>query len=146
MAANTQPIYVESVIHWRKKLAGTEVVPRTPTTTAPILVGSAGDFGAMIHGIDVQHLGNNVATVLRVYTQPKSQTAYDLEFEIDLAAVTTASESVGISKVTFANLPTIVSGTLQNRALHLEPGESLYIALGTVIASGINVFIRGGNY
>lgn len=146
MPASTQPIYVNSVIHWRKRLAGTEVVPRVPTTTAPILIGSAGDFGAMIHGIDVQHLGNSVATVLRIYTQPKSQTGYDLELEMDLPAITTASESAGITRVVVNGLPAIISNNLQNRALHLGPGESLYVALGTAIASGINVFVRGGNY
>lgn len=144
MVANTQPRYPEDVIHWRKKLIS-EVVPRVPTTQTPLKIGTAGDNGSIIHSIEVVHLGNNIATVVRVFSQPATQTSYDLELELTLPAVTTASEVAALDRVVF-NLPLILPANGSNKALHLEAGESLYVALGTAIASGIFVYVRGGHY
>ncbi len=141
MPASTTPIYPNSIIHWRRKLTG-EVLPRTLTNQNPTLIGTAGKNGAIIHGITVQHLGNNTATVLRIYSQ-RDGAGYDLELELTLPATTTATETAALAPVAMTLPDSAVSG---NKALHLEPGESLYVGLGTAIASGINVFIRGGNY
>ncbi len=139
---NTQPIYPGEVLRWKATVAS-QTVPRVPTVQVPVKLGTAGENGAIIHRIDCQHLGNNIATVVRLYSQMAGAVAYNLELELDLTAVTTANETNAIAPVAFT-LPSILPAG--NTGLHLASGESLYIALGTAIASGIIVTARGGNY
>jgi hypothetical protein len=142
MPASTTPIYPNSVIHWRTKLVG-EVSPRAIANTFPIKLGTAGINGAIIHSISATPLGNNTASLLRLYSQKANGNAYELEIETNLPAITTASETAALTPVV-VDLPLLLPNT--NKGLHLEPGETLYAALSVAVAAGINVFVRGGNY
>lgn len=142
IAPNTQPVYPREIIRWRAKLL-LQVVPRAITTETPILLGAAGDNGSIIHSIDVRHLGDNVATVVRLWTQQTDDTDYFLENELSLTAVSGSTNATAIPPVSFT-LPAILPNG--NTGMHLAPGESLFAALGTAIANGVIVIVRGGDY
>ncbi|MBW4685133.1 MAG: hypothetical protein KME40_08535 [Komarekiella atlantica HA4396-MV6] len=129
---NTQPVYPHEVIRWRVKLLE-QVVPRNIKTQTPVLLGDAGDNGSIIHSIDVHHLGDNVATVVRLWTQQAEEdTDYFLENEVTLPAVSATSNVAAVAPITFTLLSILPS---PNTGLHLAPGKSLFCALGTAIAS-----------
>lgn len=142
MAANTLPIFPLTPIAWRDKLTN-QVTPRDITTQVPIEFGIAGKNGTLIHNIFVQHLGANVATVLRLYHKGETDTSYFLLGELTLPAISSAVETAGLDVIKFS-LPDILPAG--NKGLHLAPNASLYLGLGTAIASGINVWAIGGNY
>lgn len=142
ISPNTQPVYPREIIRWRTKLL-LQVVPRTITTETPVLLGVAGDNGSIIHNIDVHHLGDNVATVVRLWTQQSDETGYLLENELSLTATTSTTNAAAIAPVAFT-LPAILPSG--NTGMHLAPGESLFAALGTAVASGVIVIVRGGDY
>lgn len=139
---NVQTIYPKTIIYWKAKLIA-QVTPRDITTETPVLLGTTGDNGCLIHAIDVRHLGDNVATVLRVYSKYSGDDEYFLENELTLPVVTGSSNTAAI-----ASIPVVLPAILPsgNTGMHLEAGVSLYAALGTAVASGIIVTVRGGDY
>lgn len=139
---NVQPIYPKNIIYWKAKLLA-QITPRNITTETPVLLGTVGDNGCLIHAIDVRHLGDNVATVVRLYSKLADDTVYYLENELTLAATSSSNNTTAIAPVSFT-LPTILPAT--NTGMHLEGGVSLYCSLGTAIASGVILTIRGGDY
>lgn len=139
---NVQPIYPKDIINWKARLT-TQVTPRVITTETPVLLGTVGVNGALIHNIIVQHLGDNVATVLRLYTREAGETNYFLEAELSLTAVTSSTNAAAIASVPVV-LPAILPSG--NTGLHLAPSVSLFASIGTAIASGVNVIVRGGDY
>lgn len=142
LAPNTTPIYPRTPIRWRVKLA-MEVVPREVTTQTPILLGTAGSNGSIIHSVDVHHLGDNVATAIRLWTQQSDEDGYFLDNELSLTAISGSTNAAAIAPVLFT-LPAILPSG--NTGFHLTSGESLYCGLGTAIASGVIVIVRGGDY
>jgi len=142
MPANTQPIYPNTIIQWRATLIN-QVVPRIITTQSPVKLGTAGDFGAIIHSIDVQPLGDNVATTVRIYTLESPETTPILQDELSIPGQSGSNDATSISRLTFS-LPDILP--LGNKGLHLSSGMAVYCALGTAIATGLIVRVRGGNY
>jgi hypothetical protein len=142
LSANVSPIYPREIIRWRSKLLA-QVVPRTITTETPILLGVAGDNGSIIHNITVLHLGDNVATVVRLWSSQSDETDYFLENELSLVDTTSTTNTAAIAPVAFV-LPAILPNG--NTGMHLAPGESLYGALGVAIASGVIIIVRGGDY
>ena len=139
---NVQPIYPKNIIYWKAKLIA-QVTPRIITTETPVLLGTVGDNGCLIHAIDIRHLGDNVATVVRLYSKLAGDTEYFLENELTLAATSSSNNTTAIAPVSFT-LPAILPSV--NTGMHLEGGVSLYCSLGTAIASGIIVTVRGGDY
>lgn len=139
---NVQPIYPKTIIYWKAKLIA-QVTPRDITTQTPVLLGTAGDNGCLIHAIDVRHLGDNVATVLRLYSKYSGDDEYFLENELTLPVVTGSSNAAAIASVPVV-LPAILPSG--NTGMHLEAEVSLYCALGTAVANGIIVTVRGGDY
>jgi hypothetical protein len=139
---NVQPIYPKNIIYWKARLLA-QVTPRNITTETPLLLGTAGDNGCLIHAIDARHHGDNVATVVRLYTQYPDDTVYYLENELSLTAVTASNNTTAIAPISFT-LPAILPAS--NTGMHLEGGVSLYCSLGTAVATGIIVTVRGGDY
>lgn len=139
---NVQPIYPKNIIYWKAKLLA-QITPRNITTETPVLLGTVGDNGCLIHAIDVRHLGDNVATVVRLYSKLADDTVYYLENELTLAATSSSNNTTAIAPVSFT-LPTILPAS--NTGMHLEGGVSLYCSLGTAIASGAIITVRGGDY
>ena len=139
---NVQPIYPKQVIYWKAKLIA-QVTPRAITTETPVLLGTVGDNGCLIHAIDVRHLGDNVATVVRLYSKLADDTVYYLENELTLAATSGSNNTTAIAPFSFT-LPAILPAS--NTGMHLEDGVSLYASLGTAVASGVIITVRGGDY
>lgn len=142
LSPNTQPIYPKDILHWRKTLIA-QVTPRVITTETPVLLGTVGVNGAIIHNIQVVPLGDNVATVVRLYTQLEAETTYTLELETTIALVT-GSGNVTALDPTSATLPGILPSP--QLGMHLAPGCKLYCALGTAVAAGLVLIVRGGDY
>lgn len=145
---NKAPIYPIEPIKWRKKLSN-QIVAREVTTETPVLLGTAGANGSLIDSIEVLHLGDNVGTTLRFYTQKTDEvdtdnnSLYYLEIEQSLSAVSSSTNASAISKVNI-ELPAILPSP--QKGLRLTSSEKLYCALGTAIVSGVIVKISGGNY
>ncbi len=142
MAANTLPIFPVKPLNWNVKLSN-QIAPRNISTQVPVEFGIAGDNGSLIHTMFVQHLGVNVATVVRLYLKGASDDGYRLLRELSLPAIGSVSEAAEVATINFALPPILPSG---NTGLHLAPGNTLYLALGTAIASGINVWALCGEY
>ncbi len=139
---NVQPIYPKSIIYWKARLLA-QVTPRAITTETPVLLGTVGDNGCLIHAIDVRHQGDNVATVARLYIKFADDTQYYLENELSLTATSSSNNTTAIAPASFT-LPAILPSG--NTGMHLEGGVSLYCSLGTAVASGIILTVRGGDY
>lgn len=139
---NVQPIYPKTIIYWKAKLIA-QITPRIITTETPVLLGTVGDNGCLIHAIDVRPLGDNVATVARLYSKLAGDTEYYLENELTLNATSSSNNTTAIAPVSFA-LPAILPSG--NTGMHLEGGVSLYCSLGTAIATGVILTVRGGDY
>lgn len=96
-------------------------------------------------------MGDNVKTVLRLYTQASLdmtpnlslQQSYQLLGELDLPATTASNETTAIARIVFPLWDVLPAG---NKALHLANGETLYAALGTAVATGFMLYVRGGHY
>lgn len=139
---NVQPIYPKEIIYWKAKLIA-QVTPRAITTETPVLLGTVGDNGCIIHAVDVRYLGDNVATVARLYSKMSGETEYYLENELTLSATTSSNNTSAIAPISFT-LPAILPAS--NTGMHLEGGVSLYCALGTAVANGVILTVRGGDY
>lgn len=147
MAINKQPIYPGRIKTPRVAVADS-VAPRIITTQTPVTLydGSSNEYGALVTRLHLVHLGVNALTTVRFYTKLMTANQYHLVLE-------TATESSNATD-TVANAPVIVelppihpnNGWPDNRGLRLEPGESLYVALGSTVAAGINVFAEVGEY
>ena len=142
MAANTQPLFTVTPINAKATLKG-QIAPREITTQTPVTLLTVGKNGALIHTIFVQQLGNNVASVARLYYKGESDTGYALLSELTLPAITAASETAALDPIKFV-LPDILPNG--NKGLHLAAGSSLFLGLGTAIASGVQVYAIGGEF
>lgn len=156
---NTQPIFIRRPAWHGVKLAGTEVVSRSPTVEIPALLVTGVDPGCLKETIQVMALGVQVKSSLRFYWSDPilTQGKYWLFHEVALPAVTaapaddilTTSPSGGYPLT--VTLPKILSPaspdtTKPNQALRVPGGAEIRIGLGTAVASGYTVIAMGGDY
>lgn len=136
MAAGTSPIFVATPKNWfaSTALAANAAVDGTGTV---VTVLTAGANGAKVKKIRLNHLGSNIATVVRLFINNGSanSTAANngLVYEYTMAANT-------LSQVA-ASVPAEI-----NLDLALAAGYKLNVTVGTTIASGIMVNAEGGDY
>lgn len=142
LSPNTQPVYPRTPIHWKKELTN-QVAPRKITTQIPLLIGTVGSNGALIHGVEVIHLGTNPDSTLRIYTMKEGETTYFLEFETTLAATSITTDTAATITVP-VTLPDILPSPA--KGLHLEGNTQVFAAVGVALSSGIVLRVRGGNY
>lgn len=148
MSANTKPLYPGAIKKPRAFLDDT-VTPRKITTETPVLLynGANNSYGAVITSIIAQHVGDNIATVIRFYSRLASSSVYDLLLEHTTTAI---SGSDNVSKISLEELTLPAmhpgNGWPDNRGFRLEPKESLYVALGTAVASGLTIFAEIQEY
>lgn len=142
MAVNTLPIFPVRSFNWRCKLTN-HVLPRDVTTQVPVVLGTAGANGSLIHSITVRHLGNNTATVVRLYHKNDFETGYSLLTEVSCPAITTGGDTAAVEGVSIPLFDMLPS---PNKGLHLAPGATLYAGLGVAIATGVQVYAIGGDY
>lgn len=142
LSPNVTPIYPRTPIHWKVKLSN-QVCPRVITTQVPVLIGTIGNNGALIHGIELIHLGSNPDSTLRIYTKKEGESEYLLEFETTLASTNIATDTAATITVP-VTLPDILPSGV--KGLHLEGSTQLYAAVGVALTNSAILRVRGGNY
>lgn len=137
MSANTSPIfakqpaiqYITTGVNANTALDGTGTVATVFTADAT--------NGSRIETVTLQHLGTNVATVVRFFVNNGSTNATAtnnaLVNEITMAANTLSQTAASVPVSWNANLV-------------LKPGYKLNVTIGTAVASGIMVTAVGGDY
>jgi hypothetical protein len=148
MTTRTQPSYPSVVKKPRARLKA-QVTPREITTETPVLLydGSSNANGAVITQGNITHLGNNVATVVRLYSRLANSSTYDLLVETTVPVISGSTDALAITSVPielFNISPN--NATPSNKGFRIEAGESIYVALGTAIAAGVNVFLEVQEY
>lgn len=143
LSPNTQPVYPRTPIHWKRVLAA-EVTPRLITTAIPVLVGTVGSNGALIHGIELIHLGSNPSSTLRIYTLKEGETTYFLESETTLAATSISTDGTAATITVPVVLPDILPSPA--KGLHLEGNTQLFASVGVALTNSAILRVRGGNY
>lgn len=146
ISANERPIYPRTIFNWATPLK-TEVAPIVVGTQVPQLVGNGEANGALIHGIEVQSLGDNSETFLILYLQPLNSRGYTLTPSVNLKyfpLCKVALPAMDASTNTVIPLYSILPAG--NTGFHLAPGETLYAALETEIETGVVLWVRGGWY
>jgi hypothetical protein len=133
--ANTNPLFpLTPKIGFGKVLTTNTATDGTGTTVA---IYTAGSNGSRIDQITLEHLGTNIATVLRLFINNGASvgtaTNNSLFYEATMAANT-------ISQVA-ASIPVAFSP-----GLTLPASYVIYASVGTTIAAGIQVTITGGDF
>lgn len=149
MAANQLPIFIQEPFSDTIVTLTTQVATRTGTPATRLVL--AGENGALVESIRAIALGTNVATVLRLYYNAAGTTTYKLISELTLAATTDSGEAAQQAgsplTMTLPNLLFPASSTdTAKTGLRLGPEDALYVALGTAVAAGWNVWATGGHY
>lgn len=137
MAANTSPIFVRAP---RNSWVTTGVNANTALdgtgTVATIFTADATN-GSKVEDVFLEHLGTNVATVVRFFVNNGSTngtaTNNSLVHEEAVAINTLSQTAVSIPTVWRANLV-------------LPAGYKLNVTIGTAIAAGIQCTAVGGDY
>jgi len=140
MAANTQPIFPIS-----PKVSGAKVITadlsyENPVTN-PVILFTAGENGSRIDQIKARALGDNAATVLRLFVHDGA--SYMLAHEAGLPASAAAADGetgtdIDILRDTgYEAVPPVP---------YLPAGYSLVATVGTTVASGWMVTVFGGAY
>jgi hypothetical protein len=130
MAANTSPISpIAQATSWNQSVITAANAALDGTGTVGTLL-TAGANGSRVNRLHIQHLGTNVATVMRFWLNNGS-------------ANTTPANNVLIAEVTVpANtLSQTAASTAIEAALNvvLKPGYKILYAIGTAVASGHSV-------
>jgi hypothetical protein len=130
MAANTSPISpIAPATSWNQSVITAANAALDGTGTVGTLL-TAGANGSRVNRLHIQHLGTNVATVMRFWLNNGS-------------ANTTPANNVLIAEVTVpANtLSQTAASTAIEAALNvvLKPGYKILYAIGTAVASGHSV-------
>lgn len=146
MAANTSPIFPDSVNIGFAKLTTADTSYTVPTTGGEI-VFTAGIDGARVDQIKVRALGTNVATVLRLFINDGGgllAANFALVHEQALSASTASNSSeTGLDyDINLTGDPAVKIPPIP----HLDGGYKIYAAIGTAAAAGWMVSVIGGDY
>lgn len=151
-APNTSPIFVKYPTIGYARLAG-QVINRDPATSNPVSLYNANDKGSFIESIEVNPLGVNIQTVVRLFLlHPIVSSSWLLIDELLLPAVTTAPADGIIANypINFTLPPVLFPASSQpgtpNRGLRLPASSQLAVGLGTAVATGYNIIAYGGDY
>jgi hypothetical protein len=138
---NTEPTFIAIRKHWKANLS-VEVFARgggSLTSGAPLLLGAAGDYGAVVHDILITPTGTSIANSLRFFTLLPGETVLQPSIGFTIPAFNDSSQAAAapyylLSKQIhpqntnfFPQLLMLADG----RGLPLSPNESLYVGLGT---------------
>lgn len=136
MAANTTPIFGLTP-HTAGITTGTSANTNKDGTGTVATVFTAGVSGSKVERVFLQHLGTNVATVIRFFVNNGSANTTPannfLVHEEALAAWTNSESAASTSPVWYANLI-------------LPAGYKLNVTTGTAIASGVMVTAEGSDW
>lgn len=140
MAANTQPIFIRTSLHWVATLTN-QVVPTVVTTQTPVSLGDAGTEGAVIETIYAVGLGSS-GGILHLFLQGDNHPKPLLI--IPPVTLSNTLTTVNLPDILFP-AKTGVAGN--NKGLRLESGASLMCALSSAVSGdGYNIVAIGGHY
>jgi hypothetical protein len=141
MSINTEPTFISVRKRWGTDLTN-QVFARggqTITPTAPVLLGTAGDYGALIFELLVAPTGTVVANNIRFFVLPAGGSQLQRSIDWALPAFTDSAQSAiapyyllsaqanaANSNKPFPQLLMLADG----RGIPLSPNESLYVGLG----------------
>lgn len=155
---NTQPTFIKRVgilnsVRLTNQTCARDGTGGTPVTVYDPTINGDGN-GALVEAIQIQPVGVNVASVLFLFFQLSTVTPARWDFwqEIALPAVTAAPTAAALTsggtyplQVTLPPLLSPAPSTVIRTGLRLNGSGVIWgIALGTAIASGVNVTLFGG--
>lgn len=137
MAANTTPIFLkQTAIQYITTGVNANTALDGTGTVATVFTADATN-GSKIEQVTLQHLGTNIATVVRFFVNNGATNATAgnnaLVQEFTMAANTLSQTAASVPMVWAANLL-------------LKPGYKLNVTIGTAIAAGVMVSAQGGDY
>ena len=136
MAANTSPIFLGTPrTSWIS--TGTAANTALDGTGTVATVFTAGANGSKIETVSLEHLGTNVATVVRFFVNNGSSNA--------VAANNTLVHEETMAANTLSQVAKSVDLTWTANKV-LPAGYKLNVTIGTAIAAGIQVTADGGDY
>jgi hypothetical protein len=158
MPINTEPVFLGNHFHWVATLTN-QVFPRgggALLPTSPALLGTAGNYGALIEDIIVAPNGQCVQNNIRFYSKMADSSTLVRSIDFQMATIPAGTEDASIgyfiigSQLSAVNadeyFPVVLVGE-NTRGIKLHPNESLYVGLGVVEAtSSIHVSVYGGDY
>lgn len=109
----------------------------TPTAAVSLIASAAIPNGARVTSITALALATVTATELQLYSSPDNGTTFKFLKSILMAAYTVA-QTTAQTQIDF--------GYADAAPLFLKAGESLYVAIGVALATGIQVRAHGGAY
>lgn len=137
MAAGTSPVFVATPKNYFLATGLNANTALDGTGSNVILIATAGANGSKIEQVLINHMGTNIASVVRFFVNNGSAvgtaTNNALIHEEAMAANTLSQ--------TAASVPNV-----WNAALILQSGYKLYVTIGTAVASGYMIHAQGGDY
>lgn len=137
MAANISPIFV-NVLRQSFVTTGTSANTLFDGTGSVATVFTAGATnGSKVETISLEHMGSNVATVVRFFINNGSSNAVATNNAL-IAEVALATNTASQSSAS--------TGVVINPNIYLPPNYKLNCTIGTAVASGVMVSAQGGDY
>lgn len=138
MAANTAPIFtVAPDVQWSPITVLASNTTTDGTTGTTYLIFSASADGGFVQRVRFRALGNNVATVGRIWIN-------------NGAASSSAANNALIDEITLNATTAATAASLANQEVPinfaLPAGYRLFVTLGTTVATGFDVTAIGGKY
>lgn len=138
MVANTAPIFGDTINDsWSGIITSADTSFSAPST-AGVLCFTAGVDGAMLFRLLAKAIGTNVQTVLRIFVNNGSTVATAgnncLIKEITLPATTSTANAATSTDIEVA------------LNLKMVAGHRIYVAIGTAVSAGWNIFAEGADY
>jgi hypothetical protein len=137
MAANTAPIFIRTPsVQWNTTGTAANTNLDGTGTVATVFTADATE-GSKVERLRLKHLGSNIATVVRVFVNNGSTNG------------TASNNSLVLEYGTGAN--TLAQNTASAEIeipvnIALPAGYKLNVAIGTAVATGIQVTAEGGHY
>ena len=136
---NNQPIFSRlGDVQWANGVTVGNTATNIVVGTSYLAFTSDGTAGGYVQRIRFRPLGNNIATVARVWinngSAPSGATANNILFDEVSLAASTASTSAALSNT---ELPLNFA---------LPASYRLYVTLGTGVTAGYDVSVIGGKY
>jgi hypothetical protein len=141
VAANIDPIFPITPNIGGGKVTTADTSYETPTTNG-VLIFTAGEYGARIDQIKARALGDNIATVLRLFVFDNVSTYHLVHEEALPASEADADGETGddidiLRDTGYEALPVISA---------LPAGYKIIATVGTTVASGWMITVFGGDY
>lgn len=144
MVANTTPIYSkEGKISWNTSILKTANTALDGTGTVQT-VFTAGTNGSRVERIRIKPLGTNIATLLRVFINngnDQSVASNNVLYAEKVVSSYTLSQTASYLQV---ELPDTTDATCF--PIVLPAGYKINVAIGTTVATGIQVTAIGSDY